>query len=216
MRRVVVFDLDKTLSCCNVSFAFGRFLYKRKRFSHFTACAIAWIYFLHTQGLSSINSVHTTAFRLLFYRQEHGQVEELVRKFLESEGKSLFRPSILKELEEAKRRGDEVWLQSSSPDFIVKEISDILQIERVSASCYEVDSEGRFSSLQTVVTGEIKKNLVEKFLQTNHLSWHEVIAYSDSYLDLPLLERVGQAITVCPDRKLKKIAKERNWQIIDG
>ncbi len=38
--------------------------------------------------------------------------------------------------------------------------------------------------------------------------------YSDSHNDLPLLELVDTPIAVDPDEKLKKIAKEFNWDII--
>ena len=40
------------------------------------------------------------------------------------------------------------------------------------------------------------------------------IFYSDSINDLPLLEKVTQAIAVDPDEDLRKIAQTRNWEII--
>ena len=40
-------------------------------------------------------------------------------------------------------------------------------------------------------------------------------AYSDSITDLPMLEIVGEPVAVNPDKDLRKIAEERDWQIRD-
>ena len=40
-------------------------------------------------------------------------------------------------------------------------------------------------------------------------------AYSDSITDLPMLEAVGEPVAVNPDKDLRKIAEERDWQIRD-
>ena len=39
--------------------------------------------------------------------------------------------------------------------------------------------------------------------------------YSDSITDLPLLERVGTPVAVCPDRRLSRVATRRGWRIED-
>ena len=40
------------------------------------------------------------------------------------------------------------------------------------------------------------------------------VAYANSIHDLALLASVGQAIAVTPDRKLRQIAHQRDWEII--
>ena len=39
--------------------------------------------------------------------------------------------------------------------------------------------------------------------------------YTDSYTDLPMLERVGNQVVVNPDPRLKRIAKRRGWPVQD-
>jgi hypothetical protein len=39
-------------------------------------------------------------------------------------------------------------------------------------------------------------------------------AYSDSYTDLPMLEAVGHPFAVNPDRVLAKVAREREWEVL--
>ena len=40
-------------------------------------------------------------------------------------------------------------------------------------------------------------------------------AYSDSHTDLPFLEAVGNPVVVNPDRKLRRIASERGWPVLE-
>ena len=42
----------------------------------------------------------------------------------------------------------------------------------------------------------------------------ESSAYSDSYTDLPMLEAVGHPVAVNPDRVLAKVAREREWEVM--
>jgi hypothetical protein len=46
------------------------------------------------------------------------------------------------------------------------------------------------------------------------LDLSESSAYSDSYTDLPMLEAVGHPVAVNPDRVLAKVAKEREWEVM--
>jgi phosphoserine phosphatase len=39
-------------------------------------------------------------------------------------------------------------------------------------------------------------------------------AYSDSYSDVPFLEAVGRPVAANPDRKLRRIARERGWEVV--
>ena len=39
--------------------------------------------------------------------------------------------------------------------------------------------------------------------------------YSDSIADAPLLAEVGHPVCVNPDRKLRRLAQQRGWQIAD-
>ena len=40
-------------------------------------------------------------------------------------------------------------------------------------------------------------------------------AYSDDTSDLPMLEAVGEPVATNPKPALRRIAAERNWQILD-
>ena len=121
---------------------------------------------------------------------------------------------MLCELRSAKDRGDEIWILSSSPNFLVWRISQKLNAEKMLATSYTVNADGVFSGITQIVDGTAKWHDLEQFINKNGLSLDQVTAYSDSILDLPILEKVGVAIAVYPDKKLKKIARRNSWKII--
>ena len=40
-------------------------------------------------------------------------------------------------------------------------------------------------------------------------------AYSDSFSDAPMLESVGEPVAVNPDRRLKRVAAQRGWPVLE-
>jgi phosphoserine phosphatase len=40
-------------------------------------------------------------------------------------------------------------------------------------------------------------------------------AYSDSHTDLPFLEAVGHPVAVNPDRRLRRVAAQRGWPVLE-
>jgi phosphoserine phosphatase len=212
--KIVIFDLDKTLATCNVSFLFGRALYKRARLSFFTMIWLVSVYYLHKIGILPVRSLHKAAFKKIFHGKGAAELEVDIKMFFEHE-QALYRLPLVVALQNAQGMGQIVWIQSSSPYCLVAPIAQFFGIQMVTATQYMVDSAGTYSELGDVVDGEYKKKELVYFLEKNNIKAAEVVAYSDSILDLPLLETVGRPIVVCPDAKLKAVAHMRSWQILD-
>jgi HAD superfamily hydrolase (TIGR01490 family) len=214
MARLVIFDLDHTLSPVNVSFAFGKYLYRTGSLSFYSMCCLVGAYALHKSGMLRIDSLHHLAFRRIFSNKTGSAIQKEVQAFLQKfNPETLFRPLLLQQLKQAKAENAHIWIQSSSPECLVLPIAEIVGISCVHASRYGVDCNGVYTKVVEVVNGEQKRKFLDQFLEKNLVSRKEVTAYSDSLLDLPLLEGVGRAVVVHPDEKLKKIARERNWEI---
>lgn len=64
-----------------------------------------------------------------------------------------------------------------------------------------------------VETGE-KLRLAREFAHAHGITLDDCAFYSDGILDLPLMEAVGQPVAVSPCRQLRRIALQRNWEII--
>ena len=56
-----------------------------------------------------------------------------------------------------------------------------------------------------------------KWLQGRGLGWNdaEITFYSDSINDLPLLEQVQHPVATNPDERLRAVATQRGWRILD-
>jgi phosphoserine phosphatase len=214
VRGISVFDLDNTLACCNVSFAFGRFLFKKKELGISYALFLAGVYGLHKLGVCSLARLHKTAFYLFFHKKNAKKIGLLADEFLSNTGNALFRSGILLALEAAKKEKEVVWILSSSPDFLVERIALALGVDHYAGSCYEEDKQGKFSHVCSLMDGKTKEAVLDQYLQDK--GWGSVAVYSDSILDLPLLEKAARPIAVFPDKALRRVAKSKSWKIWEG
>jgi len=58
---------------------------------------------------------------------------------------------------------------------------------------------------------------VEQWLSAQGLGWSDVEMsfYSDSMNDLPLLEKAQHPVATNPDERLRQLAIQRGWRILD-
>jgi len=59
-----------------------------------------------------------------------------------------------------------------------------------------------------------KANAMRELAAREAIDLDRSTAYSDSHTDLAFLEAVGNPVAVNPDRKLRKIALERDWPVL--
>lgn len=69
---------------------------------------------------------------------------------------------------------------------------------------------GRVQTASDLVASERKIEQVLKRLDVKRVDF----AYGDSALDIPLLEHADHPVAVYPEEKLRKVAQERDWEII--
>ena len=64
---------------------------------------------------------------------------------------------------------------------------------------------------------EGKVRRMEQWLAERRLAWGDVEStfYSDSMNDVPLLEKVDHPVATNPDPRLRALAQERGWRILD-
>ena len=82
----------------------------------------------------------------------------------------------------------------------------------------------RYEIVDGLFTGEIcrplcyaegKVHYAEEFAAANDIDLDESWFYTDSFTDLPMLERVGHPMVVSPDPRLRREARKRDWPILD-
>ncbi|MEI3607277.1 HAD family phosphatase [Pseudogracilibacillus sp. SE30717A] len=65
------------------------------------------------------------------------------------------------------------------------------------------------------VQAERKNELIHEALRDKQINWENSYAYGDSYSDLSVLNLVGHPVAVCPDEKLRRIATENKWEVLE-
>ncbi len=108
-------------------------------------------------------------------------------------------------------------LLTSSSNYMAERVSQDLHFDGVLCNELEVDPDG-FHTGRTVGPlcfgpGKLTHALAEA--ERRHASLSECSFFTDSFSDLSVLEKVGRAVAVNPDRRLERTAKKRGWEIVD-
>jgi HAD superfamily hydrolase (TIGR01490 family) len=140
---------------------------------------------------------------------------EVARATWESRMRSRLFPEMVDILARHQAIGHDVFLASASPNELVDVIAAGLGVTGGLGTALEV-ANGMFTGdLQgPMLHGPAKADAVFALAENRQVSRERLVAYSDSFADLPLLEGVGHPVAVNPDRRLHHIAKERHWPVV--
>ena len=205
---IAAFDLDGTLLKNNGSWAFCDFLCERGFLSKRAMLYYAFIYARHRVLGLSLWDLHSLAFERSFKGCTVDSLLPYIDEFLEQRLEELWYPPAVLRLKRMRDRGFECMILSNSPRFFVEHVARKLGVEKVFATEYQVDTEGKFAGLTLLMDGDQKKT------EILGLGGQKTVAFSDSHLDLPFLEAAHIAVAVNPQRLLKKVAHKRGWEIL--
>jgi HAD superfamily hydrolase (TIGR01490 family) len=112
--------------------------------------------------------------------------------------------------------GREVWIVTAAPWRLADVLAKRLGFTGALGSVGEVvDGVLTGKMIGNPMHGKEKGIAVSKLAAERGWNLAECFAYSDSANDLPMLEAVGTAIAVNPDRRLRSHAKRAGWKILD-
>jgi HAD superfamily hydrolase (TIGR01490 family) len=111
-------------------------------------------------------------------------------------------------------QGHTLVLLTSATQFLTAPVARTLAIEHMLCTHIEV-SDGKFTGTfaRPACYGPGKVHHAEAFARAHDVDLAASYFYSDSYSDLPMLERVGQPRVVNPDPRLRRLARARGWSI---
>ena len=158
---------------------------------------------IRTRGASESIAAHD-----LFMRQT-------VLKHLKSEALDLVR--------QHREAGDTVLIVTATNEFVTRPIAKIFGVDELIAVELEYDrSPGGTGWITGAIKGvpsarEGKVTRMAQWLAGRGLAWADVEStfYTDSINDLTLLEKVNHPIATNPDDRLRAVATERGWRILD-
>jgi HAD superfamily hydrolase (TIGR01490 family) len=121
----------------------------------------------------------------------------------------------LRLVERHRERGERVYIVSATLQEIVEAIAEDLGFDGALGTICEV-RDGRYTGRALrALHAEAKADCVRAVAAEEGLDLSACAAYSDSHTDLPFLEVVGRPAAVNPDRRLRRIARDRGWPVLE-
>ena len=217
--KLVLFDLDHTLLPIDSDQSWG----------HFTTTlgwtdAVAFTqkndaFYAHYQaGTLDIHDYvrfATEAFRI----RPRVEAEAAHARFMREVIQPAIRPQALALLEKHRAAGEQLLIITATNEFVTRPIAHALGVDELIAVELVRDAQGWYSG-EIAGVPSLREGKVERLQQWLHqrgLDWDavETTFYSDSSNDIPLLQRVNHPVATNPDAKLKALALEKGWPILE-
>ena len=145
---------------------------------------------------------------------------QLLQKYMTDWILPAIKPVALDLVRSHQTAGETCIIITATNEFVTRDIATAFGVEHLIAVNLERDADGhvtnRIAGLPSFQGGKVTR--MEHWLSDRGLTWHDVpksTFYSDSMNDLPLLERVTNPVATNPDDRLRALAVERQWRILD-
>ena len=217
--KLALFDLDHTLLPIDSDHSWGEFTIELGWTDAATFRQRNDSYYAHYQnGTLDIHDYVRFATEVVCVR---GPVEaaRAHSRFMEEVIRPRILPEALALVQGHQRAGDAVLIVTATNEFVTRPIAQAFGVDELIAVELERNAHGW-------ITGEIRGTpsfregkvlRVQQWLADRGLGWSDVemTFYSDSINDLPLLEKAQHPVATNPDARLRQLALERGWRILE-
>ncbi|MHB8586229.1 MAG: HAD family hydrolase [Thermoplasmatota archaeon] len=125
-------------------------------------------------------------------------------------------PEIRAILNDHLAKGHKVAIVSTGPRMLIAHAKSILG-DNVDVLGVELHEEnGRFTgTVEGPLWGMEKREIMEAYAKEHGIDLAQSYAYSDHHSDLPFLQAVGHPVVVNPTHRLRAVARQRGWLVIE-
>ena len=129
------------------------------------------------------------------------------------------RPQATALVQRHREQGDRLLIVTATNEFVTAPIAQAFGIDTLIAVQLERDPSGeltgRITGTPSFGAGKVVR--LQQWLENQGLTWSGIRStfYSDSINDLPLLEKVNHPVATNPDARLRTLAQERGWPILE-
>lgn len=147
---------------------------------------------------------------------ERSDVDARTRQWFFSTIAPRLRPGATPAMQRHKDQGHPLILLTSSSCFQAAAAAEAWGFDGWIANDFPFDDAGRLLGHVTtpLVYGAGKVFHAEAYAAREGIDLSRSYFYSDSYSDVPMLERVGRPRVVAPDPRLRFVARQRGWPVL--
>lgn len=217
--RLALFDLDHTLLPLDSDYEWGEFTIRigwndpvefARRNDEFYAH-----YQAGTLNVHDYVRFATEAVRLRGPEAAAAAHQQFMREVIAP----AIQPQALDLIRQHQAAGDEVLIVTATNEFVTGPIAQALGVPQLLAVQLVRDASGWYTGeidgVPTMREGKVTR--MEQWLAARQLTRADVDStfYSDSMNDVPLLEKVNRPVATNPDPRLRALAQQRGWRILD-
>ena len=217
MTIIAIFDLDHTLLEGDSDALWGEYMVDQKMVKNEAAYRDANQQFYEDYQQGKLDVLAYLAFSLKplmampddeLLVHSHRFIEEVISPRIRTKG--------LERIQWHKKQGHTIVIATATNDFITTPIAKICQADALIATKLERIS-GHYTGevIGDPAYGMGKVAHLKQWFKDNGHSWVGSYGYSDSHVDLPLLETVSTPVVINPDEVLKEHAREHDWESMD-
>ena len=215
-RPAAFFDLDKTIIAKSSTLAFSKPFQAGGLISRRAVLRSAYAQFVYHVGGADHDQMEKMRQFLsgLCAGWDVQTVRDIVAETLHHVVDPLVYDEAVSLMEDHRLAGRDVIIVSASGAEVVEPIGELLGADGVVATRMQI-VEGRYTGeIDYYAYGENKAAALRRLAEEHHYDLSRSFAYSDSITDLAMLEVVGHAFAVNPDRDLRREANERGWPVL--
>ena len=222
-RKIALFDLDHTLIPLDSDFAWGEFttalgwtdaeVFKQKNnefYEHYKAGTLD----IHTYCRFATSAI---------VRQGASKSIAAHADFMRTVIQKGIKEQALKLVQDHQAAGDDVLIVTATNAFVTRPIAAAFGVQELIAVDLVLDDApggtgwytGEIAGVPSFREGKVTR--VAQWLAARGLAWETVHTtfYSDSINDLPLLEKANVPVATNPDPRLRALAEQRGWRILE-
>ncbi len=218
--NLAIFDLDNTLIAGDSDYLWGQFLVDKKLVD-------GEVYerenqrFYDEYKAGTLDIFEFLQFSLAPLSQHSiDELNTLHKEFMQTRINSIWLPKAEALLEKHRKNNDYLLIITATNHFVTAPIAQKLGVDNIIATMPEkIDNHytGKVSGIPCFQEGKVTRLeqwLEQKNQERREFNLQESYFYSDSFNDLPLLQKVGHPIAVDPDEKLRNYAQQQGWPVI--
>ncbi|MBI3768632.1 MAG: HAD family hydrolase [Deltaproteobacteria bacterium] len=214
MAVAAFFDVDGTLIAKNSGPLYMKFLRRRGEIRRRDVVRTFYFYLRYRLNLLDIDRALERSSVWIRGRAE-ADIASHCRLWYRDMVRQYLQPEMVRRVHAHRERGDLVALLSSTTNYLAEPLAEELGIEHLLVSRLVV-RDGRFTgeAVRPICYGDGKLHWARRFAAEHDVDLAASFFYTDSVTDVPMLEIVGHPQVVNPDPLLRRIARQRGWQVM--